>query len=346
MTINNGSTPDSVEPSIPDKEPKTEVIGIGGSNSDEPSTDTSTAEMPIVPETPALSRLVAAGILAAWPTIREDVFNHITHVLGGNTKTDDDEPREEEIAYHDRQHALLWILELLLFVGLFLGASAGYVFFTGNYVALTAGVIGLTLLTLLGLRVSSMFLDATPHRRANKRQRRLTGLALVLYVLVLCAGFTYFMRAQGFEYVWSLSYLFISFLLLYLTMREHYKWAEMKYRRAGNVLYAERPARSRYFLATFKRRLILTNVNTVSTAQTWFEEKVLRMYRIKMTIDASMGDSAADFESETDGMSEREKKKFAKEKLKEDKFWRDMSFIRNGAVLADAIEQGSRIRRR
>jgi hypothetical protein len=220
-----------------------------------------------------------------------------------------------------------------------------YTLISGNQVASLSGAVGVIVVALIGVRGASMFLDAAPGRRGDKKVLRLTGLVLVSYILTICAIFVVVMAALDIDPMWSALYVGAGFTIFYLMMLQHYMWAEFRYRRDGYVLYAERPARSRYFLPTLKRRLILTNVNTVDMDQGWFSEKVLKMYRLKLTIDASMGESSSDYDSETDGMSAAQKRRHAKKKEKEAKFWRDLKYIVDGDILAQAIEEGSIMRR-
>lgn len=361
MTINNGETPDGVEPPTYEDETSTAPVEVIQPE----SVETEIIETQIEPydswsdDAPpqaesdgqgesALTRQIADGFILAWQEKGDEIIARIVEAFTTSREdsANDPEPEEPNIEYVSRQHILLWIIELGVFALLFVGVTYVYALVAGNLFASLAGVVGVSALILLGVRLSSMFLDAKPYRRTNKSQVRAVRLVVSIYVVALGAAFVGILNGFGVNGLFSLTYLIVSFILLYLSLREHYKWAEMRYRRGGNVLYAERPARSRYFLPTFERQLILLNVNTCEMAQTWPEEKLLKMYRLKLTIDASMGESSTDYESETEGMSSYQRKRFAKARAKDAMFWRDLKFIRRGDVLAAAIRQGSLMRRR
>lgn len=350
MTIDNGETPDGVEPPTYEDTTPTAPIETVQMDTVEDERD----DQPIRVVHP-MTRQVANGFKLAWEEMGEEILGRFSeeiatrfaaalHASSEEAQKEADQ-QNPEIEYRDRQHALRWVLELSVFVALFAGATYGYAVIAGNVFAPLIGVTSVSLLILLGVRISSMYLDAKPDRRESKLQRFGARFVLFVYIAALCAVFVAVMHSFGVDRLWSLGYLLLSFTLLYLSMAEHYKWSALVYRRAGSILYAERPARSRYFLPTFNRRLILLNVNTCDERQSWFEEKVLRMYRIKLTIDASMGESSSDYDSETAGMSPSQRKRHAKEQLKNARFWRDMRFIRRGHVLSAAIVQGSIMRR-
>lgn len=361
MTIDNGETPDGVEPPTYEDETSTAPIEVIQSESveteiieaqiepydswsDEESSRTESGKQ----GEDALTRQIADGFILAWQEKGDEIIARVVEAFTASREDieSNPEPEEPNIEYVSRQHILLWVIELGVFALLFVGATYAYALVAGNLFASLVGVTMVSALILLGVRLSSMYLDAKPNRRANRPHVRIVRSVVSIYVVVLCAAFVVGLNGFGVNGLFSLTYLVVSFVLLYLSLREHYKWAEMRYRRDGNVLYAERSARSRYLLPTFQRQLILLNVNTCEMAQSWFEEKVLKMYRLKLTIDASMGESSTDYESETEGMSSHQRKRFAKAKAKDAMFWRDLKFIRRGDVLAAAIRQGSMMRRR
>jgi len=296
------------------------------SNPVDPTTEPPTIPLPTIDPLPSQ---IAEGIVIALKELRPFLKELMIEVQQAMDFQHESE-REPDVEYDRRFHMFKFITQIAGFAVAFVLLTIAYALFSGNPVVALIGVIAISSLVVLGTRIINARQLLIEDDASRKKFKKWSRAALIVLSFALGLLLIVVEEAAGVSSYWSVIYLLVSTILLYVVLRFYYMWSRLHIVRDGGVLRAQRPGKDIFFLPELNRELILNNVNDCNYAQSWLEEK-LGMYRILIRLDAEMPDP--------NGSAEE------KEAYRNAKFWTNLKNIVDGPQLRKAIRQGSLQRR-
>lgn len=292
--------------------------------------NTETLEIPRVTPGPTHEqRLTADAIKLAFNEMQPSMKRFIREVMSEERADEELEDFGPEVAYDHRRHVIQFLEHATIGILTFVGLTVLYALLAMKVFTTSIGTAALVLIACAGILLGSQ--REEPDETAPRFILVAIKIALVLLGLVLCVVFVFVLTMYGIDWRLSTGFLVTSLATLYFTMRAHFMWSKLRFKRVSEGLVAYRPSSNIFFLPEVNERLYFSDVNTLGMKQHWLEG-LLGIYRINIVIDADMpeeGDTAE-----------------AKTKYESALFWRDMRNVVNGEQLIEAIEQGKAQSRR
>lgn len=318
MTNNPQEDPDDSEQ--PTDKPATGMADNKSASNDVPNDDSPSDPPPDEdPRERSFMNMLTRWFIEIEPLVEDMIVR--AHVRAQNAMKDKTEPN---IRYESRKHFLqiFWVMTICWLLYIFLGAA--YIAGSGNAPAALMGVIAIYSIAWAIWRFSihlhvnrkNVFNEA-----AFKRFRRQKVLAVFGLTAVGSLVFTYIANLLSVAPGWTTVYLVACIVLTYITLREHYKWAELYVVKIGWDLFAKRPENGLFLLAPFNRHLYLLNVNTITRASSYLAHAI-GCDRFRLLLDGGPPDEEKDSEGYENAM-----------------FWMNSKYIKDGELFDRAINQ-------